>query len=1223
MDERFEFLYNSMLEAGHDMGDRKDFAQSLSGIEAQRFVFDSLKDAHDLGDFNSFQANLAESYKGQGFSPVPNVGFVPSPPKENKIPTEQSQTARVYKQAIADRSLGFDLDTVINDEGETWRDHMDQAARNNALPDFLDRIGAGQALPQETQAIHQAIADDPRTSLEVAREESPTFKVLGQLRVQPGQEEEFQADVNDLFESVYDKGTLGKLSEGLSAFTTQTLLGTVDFTKSRAENAIEDLEEKYELVLNDEFKDGLATSLANEFDQQRGGASLVGSLAGFILPAGVTIKGVQRGLKLALPNSKFTQLFQAGSGGQVAGFTRNALETLPADILDAYNIATDREGNFNMGQFYLQIAADMGLGGIIGTSLEGIFKAKVRNADFSKEGEFERIKSEMEGEAQQIKNIEEGTDVGELKTEKLPEQETITETISPEQTAKLDAVPEPAKVSTEVSESGNVIAKDTDNSNQIGDRGDEAAIPVTGTSAIKQFVDNLRFGKHNEPQTQQQINDARAIDVDTDIKSITDSKQIEPNELERVRDLISKDEREFTPEQNEQLFIYLKELDGDPKLRNEFTFEQLKNNQKILKKISQIRSGEKLGRVAKATKNAVGIILDELNRINPVLKDAVNNTDFALHEASNRTLDLSKPFIRKYNNLDNDQRRQLWFALSNASKDAGKLAKEFKMTDELNQVKGLLEELRVGLSAVRGKEVVALENFFPRKVKDVDELARVHGFETNDLVKQALKRHADSKNISVKNLSQEEKLAVIKNVLENNFDDLATGKGAQQRKIQEVTETQRASYSELDEALVAYLERTNREIIMGKSFDTVVDDIGDLNFGAYIQSLVGKEVTRAQSNRVLDLLKSWANPKQGSVLEESFANFQYLDYLSQYGAYIRQFGDIASATYRHGIPQGFKGTSQAALAGFRDIANRLLPEGAKLPKRTIELIDIGLDKINEEIISTSLGSFQKKILNVGLKGFAFTDRVGKNAILNSGYAYFQKVAKMDPRNAAHKRLKEDLTRLFRTEERVNGILNDFKTKKGFEAAENRDIKILLWNELADVQPISRAAHSKAYLDAQGLAKVPYRFKTFALRRGNMILTHALDPRIGNVAKAGRIAKALAYYTTIEGSVDLLIDYAYGKELDPAESYLNGVLGLTLLHTYDNMKLQREGIRDTLIDKLLPSGTIINDLERYVKQLSNPEVDADEGRLVKHIPVVGRLLFNQFFDDAGKATKRRR
>lgn len=1224
MDERLEFLYNSMVEAGHDMGGIEDFAQSLSGIEAQRFVFDNLKDAHDLGDFNSFQTNLAESYKGQGFSSVPNVGFVPTVEKENKIPTEQSATARVYKQAIADRGLGFDLDTVINDEGETWRDHMDQAAKNNALPDFLDRIGAGQALPQETQAIHQAIADDPRTSLEVAREESPTFKVLDQLRVQPAQEEEFQADVNDLFESVYDKGMLGKLSESFLAFNSQTLLNIVDFTKSRAENAIEDLEEKYELVLNDEFRDGLATSLANEFDQQRGGASLAGNLAGFVLPAGLTIKGVQKGLRLALPNSKFAQLFQAGSGGQVAGFTRNALETLPADILDAYNVATDREGNFNMGQFYLQIAADMGLGGIIGTSLEGIFKSKIRNADFSKEGEFERIKSEMEGEAQQIKNIEEGTDVGELKTEKLPEQETITETISPEQTAKLEAVPEPAKVSTEVSESGNVVVKDTDDSfNTSGERGSEAPVSVATGGKIKQFINDIRFGVFKEQKTSVEIEKAAELDTEVRVNDLADTKKVSPGEMDSVIDLITKDKtgRKLTHEQNQQLEIYLKELDNDPKARNEFTFEQLKGNKKILKKIANINK-TRFSKLAKARADFVGIVSDQLGSINKSLKFAVRNVEFTMNEATNRSVKIITPFLEKYRKLDPDKQRQLWFALSNA-KNTDKLAKEFELFDELAQVKGLLEETRVAVGEATDKEIPFIENFFPRKVENLEELVRTQGFDTDDVVQRALKRQAEKQGKGVGDLTDVERSSVIKNVLESNFADVGGRGGDKSRKIREVSESQRLNYANLDKALVNYLENNNRQIIMGKTFDVTSDVTGDINFNSYVESIVGKEITSKESKRVLELLKSWGNPKTGSAFEETIATIQYLDYLTQYGAYIRQLGDVASSAFRYGIAATGKGLVKGIRASATEQFNKLLPEGLKLDKKFIALVDIELDKIAEEVVNKSVGDLQQKILKGGLKAFQLADRMGKNVLLNSSFDYFKSTAKKNPKKASFKRLKDDLTRMFRDPKRVEKILDDLRNKEGFDAVDNRDVKILLWNELADVQPISRAEHSKGYLEAQGFAKTFYRFKTFSLRRGNMIWRFINDPRIGKVEKAKRVAKALSYYTAIEGSVDILIDLANGKEPDPANSFLNGFLGLALLNTYDAVNAKRDGIPEALFEKIMPSLTIGKDLTKLGFGIAKDGLDADFTKLIKHIPGIGRGTFEMFFADDKKEKPRRR
>jgi hypothetical protein len=430
-EEFFKNLYQDYKSIDPATPSLEAFVEKFSESESRKKIYMNLKDNYGdaIPDYTSFEAVVNKHFAEVGYEelPIPLVeagNYVSKlRPEENFVmPSRNSQSAIIYKDALKQAGVGeiaelLDTETI---NGNTLKAHMDKAVEQGRLNQFISRI-ANNSVPdleinseifnlQKTITVAEATRPIPELAKEAPNPEEdkevdlaikqlqdsgidkPEIddikEVLKENKINKAREtsvvynlnEHFNGklsseDLDDLFDSIYDKTFLEGVGEAVGGFTQALTLHSVDVIKDRAEGLLNEFENKTGVDLSDEQFDALAKQLANEYDKNTGASEFVGEIAGYVVPLGLTSKVVRGALGKVAPNLAK----KVAEGSTAEQFLVNAVETLPADVLDAAFVATDREGNFDSNAFLTQLAIDAGLGGTIGT-LSDKFGGKIASS---------------------------------------------------------------------------------------------------------------------------------------------------------------------------------------------------------------------------------------------------------------------------------------------------------------------------------------------------------------------------------------------------------------------------------------------------------------------------------------------------------------------------------------------------------------------------------------------------------------------------------------------------------------------------------------------------------------------------------------------------------------------------------------------------------------------------------------------------------------------------
>ena len=282
-----------------------------------------------------------------------------------------------------------------------------------------------------------------------------------------------------------------------------------------------------------------------------------------------------------------------------------------------------------------------------------------------------------------------------------------------------------------------------------------------------------------------------------------------------------------------------------------------------------------------------------------------------------------------------------------------------------------------------------------------------------------------------------------------------------------------------------------------------------------------------------------------------------------------QIGDVAMPLYA----QGFRSTLTAL--------GRSLSGRAKLTAA-----DFGLaDHIAEEFVGqTKTASFLNKMLRTA--GFSAIDRFGKTTMLNAAH---DKLTRQAQSNSPA--LERKYSAAFGDE--YAALVQDLRAGK----LTNR-VRLALFSELSDFQPISKLEVPQAYLDHPN-GRIMYMLKTFMLKQMDVIRRDAY-----NEIKAGKVAKGLGNLTSyalllgISGaSTDVVKNWLMGRPI----SFNGSDIAENILRTfgwsqYSLSKAKKEPLKTTA-GMLMPP-----------YQMMDQILTADP-KAVQYIPLVGKLFYN--------------
>lgn len=591
-------------------------------------------------------------------------------------------------------------------------------------------------------------------------------------------------------------------------------------------------------------------------------------------------------------------------------------------------------------------------------------------------------------------------------------------------------------------------------------------------------------------------------------------------------------------------------------------------------------------------------ISTRLGNIAPILKPAIRRLDYDIGTSILKDTKGVLPFLEKQKKLSKEDKILFDRAKNNSDKAViNELAKKYGLENELAQTRAVLDDIYKRGNEV-GMEVNYKGDYFPRMITDAKGLMDyLYGTDGWSAIEKAIKGKAIQLGIKVEDLTIEEKAGIVNSLLRGygNKITLSIPGQAKQRQIEFLTKDLEKFYAKPDVALTSYITVMNEEIaarkFFGKELNTNPKNLNAADsIGAYVMQLVADKVIKpSQEKGISDILKARFHKGRMNEALSTFRNVEYLSTMGNPISAITQIGDFSWSLYENGFYKTGKGFLKS-----------LIGKGFKKE-------DLGIERIANEF---SDPSFTAKLVDKIFKtvGLDKMDRLGKETFVN---AYWDKVTKLAVKE--DKKLISDLQIMFGKNSKQ--VLEDLKNKKITD-----DTKFVLFNRLADFQPISKSEMPEAYL-AHPSGRIFYMLKTFTIKQFDIFRRETIsDITSGNITKTIKGLKNLIYlgglFMVANGAADEIKDWILGRTTSMSDRLIDNLIRLTGLTKFDIYKIREEGLGGRLAQKILFPTSIIDSLtldwENWMQEKTY-KTGEQKGERIKletpqRIPIIGKMYY---------------
>lgn len=531
-----------------------------------------------------------------------------------------------------------------------------------------------------------------------------------------------------------------------------------------------------------------------------------------------------------------------------------------------------------------------------------------------------------------------------------------------------------------------------------------------------------------------------------------------------------------------------------------------------------------------------------------------------------------------------------------------KSGKELNLADEMRNINKLLDNIHTRANKA-GIKMAYLTNYMPRYVKDLDGLRQAVGKKTNSVIDEALATEAKKRGLGHwSELDDEVAADIITQAITRKTPPSGKKRLESARTIRTIPQHLQKYYHDTPTALQLYINKAEREIAKHEFFGKSVaynkagkielDESIENSLGKHVLDMKkrGKELTNEQENDLRLLLKARfeaADKAMGKTMA-SVRDLQYAALLGQFDSALIQLGDIGSSLYLNGVMN----TAKA------------LATGNKRAKITAD--DLGL--VNQ--VSAELNNLNgmTKFLDFALtySGFRKIDKLGKDTFIKAAWRKNTKLARTNP-DAIAKKYGD----VFENE--TADLIADLQAGRMTD-----NTKLLMWNELADVQPIALSEMPQAYLKMTN-GRILYSLKSFGLKQLNLIRQNIVKRgQRGDVT--GAFEEALKYSLLVgmgNGSVEnarkfLLSGFDEDAIRDIDDVTYESLAKIFFLSKYSRDKYLSKGQYGTFVAELFTPAapSVIDTLGAAMNNvLFEQENDTEAfNKAMKVIPVAGKSYY---------------
>lgn len=611
----------------------------------------------------------------------------------------------------------------------------------------------------------------------------------------------------------------------------------------------------------------------------------------------------------------------------------------------------------------------------------------------------------------------------------------------------------------------------------------------------------------------------------------------------------------------------------------------------------------------------LSILSTSVREISEPIFGRLRKLDFTTHTKKAQLLDQASPFLRGFNKLSNNTQRSASLALFNGEFEqaANIVARENPtLLPELSKVRNILDGLHTELKDAGYQDLGFLENYFPRKVNDYASLTQKLGLPQQTLLLRNLKAAGERLGVQAKTiqgyisgLPESEVIDVFNKTLRGVIPNKGGPGFTKVRSIAQVTDDILDEYASVPEALTNYISKTVDDVETRYFFGRNAVDKGvrsldlDDSIGAYVaKEMQQGNVTPDDADKLAQLLKARfvTGERQSNQVVQGLRNIGYITTLANPLSALTQLQDLSMSVVLNGL------------------RNTL---GAMLGRKALRVADLGLDNtIAAELSSPTLLA---KILDrtLSLSGFKLVDRLGKNTFINSSYKKFTSMAQGQ---AGEQAIRNKYGKVFGDE--TSQLINDLKA-----GAMSDNVKLLMWNELADVQPIALSEMPVKYLEMPN-GRLFYSLKTFALRQLDSMRRNVIDEyKKGNKKEALRFLAAYLTIVPLMGaSVTQLKNSLLGREAaleDIPDEYVGNIVKMFGVSSYLAERYLGQGnVSQFVVNTVAPP---LGWLDAAAKDISNVVESGDmlPEKTLAQLPLGGKIWYQWFGGGIEKDQERQR
>lgn len=622
------------------------------------------------------------------------------------------------------------------------------------------------------------------------------------------------------------------------------------------------------------------------------------------------------------------------------------------------------------------------------------------------------------------------------------------------------------------------------------------------------------------------------------------------------------------------------------------------------------------------------------------LAEKVQRLDFDSLTALTRRVDETLSFDKKVKKLTDKEQKELFIYLNNYdagtsfSNSLNKFLSKMGMIESFGKTTNMLKELYQEAEKFGLNKYEEVDNYFPRKIKDLEGLTSyLRKQEDWGVMDEALKIERDrylKKN--GKEMSSREEADVLGRMLATGrlpASYLRNPTGTKQRSIKVVNADMMKFYYSPIEALGMHIqemterieinrmlgvtdmkntkadikktikeirkltsEKADPEVIKTASerLQKLRDSIPDM--AAQIDNSIGdiaaklvkeRKITEDQQSRVKELIRAritevGVGRKIGIVRQAALVGT-----LTQVGTGLRQMSDHVWSMYRNGVFN----TLQAAI----NVAT-----GKSIIKENFIDFQMPLKEFD------SMNSMVDKVLK--FSGIAFMDNLGKKISMEASQIASKKMSREDFIKKWSYAYGESI-------ERTGRVYDDIQS-----GVVNNEVKYLVTSVIAKDQPIFKSSQSRYQLQA-GNARIFWFLKSYAISSANSFYNESIgEIRKGNIKEGLQNLATLGTLFVLMGAgSDWLVDMLYGKKPDLSKSAVDTLLSLVLMSQYSVDKSKKEGFFRTFAGQIIPP---LNLLDFPTTDVFNLISGDPTFKTLKLLPAVGTIAYNRMTDAGQKS-----